>query len=55
MGMNAVEVIDALADWGEGGRKEPDVPPVSDDAVVVPDNNDSLAEFERMMMGVRKR
>ena len=55
MGMNAVEAISALQDWSEGGRQEPDVPPVSDDAVVAPDNNEALMEFERMMMGVRKK
>lgn len=55
MGMNTPQVLEALAEWGEGGAKAPDVPTVSDDAVVAVDNNQSLAELEKLMMGAKKR
>ena len=55
MGMNTPQVLDSLAEWGEGGLKTLDVPAVSDDAVVAVDNNQSLAELERLMMGAKKR
>ena len=55
MGMNAVQAREALVEWSSDGPRDLDVPPVSDDAMVAPDNNEALMEFERMMMGVRKK